>query len=623
MQPKTPSRLYLYTAFLQQAYGLTFQTYASLHDWSIQNQGEFWESIARFFKIDFDTPYQKVFVPGTHFWETQWFTEATLNYAHHIFKNATPEQPALVFQNESETGIEISWAQLIAKTVAFQHELVAHGVGKGDAVVCFGTNSPETLAAFLATNALGAIWSSCSPDFGTHAVCERFEQLQPKMLFAHHVYQYNGKRHDCSERIAAIQKQIPSITHTVSLDSHATFNDAIANVDQLQFIPVPFSHPIWVLFSSGTTGKPKALVHGTGHMLLEHLKALGLHQNVCEGDRYFWYSTTGWMMWNYALSSLLCGATLCLYQGAPNYPTKDALWHFADNAKINHFGGGAVYFQSQMEQVSEYVASTDFSFLKTIGSTGSPMSAEVCQKLQHQFPKTQVVSLSGGTDVCTAFVGGHPDLPVLPGEIQCKMLGAAVEVWSTDGAAVIETPGELALTAPLLSMPLYLLNDPNFLRYRQSYFSTYGSVWSHGDWAAITKTDGIVIYGRSDATLNRYGVRIGTAEIYAALSQFHGVEDALMVHLQHNSQDQLVLFVQSDSAVAFDEIKAHIRKMCSPRHVPDQLYYVPEIPYTISGKKVEIPVKRLLQGEKLADVVSIDALKNPKAMEWFLKEFKR
>ena len=222
-----------------------------------------------------------------------------------------------------------------------------------------------------------------------------------------------------------------------------------------------------------------------------------------------------------------------------------------------------------------------------------------------------------------SFVGGHPDLPVLPGEIQCKMLGAAVEVWSTDGAAVIETPGELVLTAPLLSMPLYLLNDPNFLRYRQSYFSTYDSVWSHGDWAAITYTDGIVIYGRSDATLNRYGVRIGTAEIYAALPQFHGVEDALMVHLQHNSQDQLVLFVQSDSAVAFDEIKAHIRKMCSPRHVPDQLYYVPEIPYTISGKKVEIPVKRLLQGEKLADVVSIDALKNPKAMEWFLKEFKR
>ena len=619
MQPKTISRLQEYADFLQQSYGLRFPDYYSLHQWSITKQGLFWESIARFFDVDFDTPFQEVFVPGTHFWETKWFTGAKLNYAQHIFKNASSERAALVFQNETEKLHEISWTQLIAKTYNFQKELKAQGVTKGDNVVCYGTNSPETVAAFLATNALGAVWSSCSPDFGTPAVCDRFSQLQPKVLFAHRTYQYNGKQHDCTARIAAIQKEIPSIAYTIHLDTHAVFDDAPAQMEQLEFVSVSFSDPIWVLFSSGTTGKPKALVHGTGHMLLEHLKALVLHQNVCEGDTYFWYSTTGWMMWNYALSSLLCGATLCLYQGAPNFPDEDALWRFAKAARINHFGGGAVYFQKQMEQPSAFLQSTDFSFLKTMGSTGSPMSAEVCQKLQIQFPKTQIISLSGGSDVCTAFVGGHPDMVVIPGEIQCKMLGAAVEVWSADGTSITETPGELVLTAPLLSMPIYLLSDPDFSRYKQSYFSMFESVWSHGDWAAITKNGGIVIYGRSDATLNRFGVRIGTAEIYASLAQFQGVNDALMVHLQHEDADELLLFIQSNENLNFKELKTHIRNTCSPRHVPDQICNVPEIPYTISGKKVEIPIKRLLQGEKLQDVISLDALKNPNAIDWFLK----
>lgn len=617
MQPKTPSRLRLYTAFLQQSYGLSFPDYGSLHRWSISQQSDFWESITRFFDVDFDTPFQEVIVSGAHFWDTKWFTGATLNYAQHIFKHATANRPVLVSQNEAGKFSEISWAQLIAKTYHIQQELIAHGVTKGDSVVCFGTNSPETTAAFLATNALGAVWSSCSPDFGTHAVCERFSQLQPKVLFAHRVYQYNGKQHDCMARITEIQKQISSISHVIFLDAHAVFDDAPKTTNDITFTPLSFSSPIWVLFSSGTTGKPKALVHGTGHMLLEHLKALALHQNVCEGDRYFWYSTTGWMMWNYALSSLLCGATLCLYQGAPNYPTKDALWYFAKQAKINHFGGGAVYFQQQMDQPSTFVQSTDFTSLKTIGSTGSPMSAQVCENLQHQFPKAQIISLSGGTDVCTAFVGGHPDLPVIPGEIQCKMLGASVEVWDGKGKAVIETAGELVLTAPLLSMPVRLLNDSDFSKYQQSYFSVFESVWNHGDWAMETKNGGVVIYGRSDATLNRFGVRIGTAEIYASLEQYTGVEDALVVHVQHEKTDNLMLFLQSNAALNFEGIKAYIRNSCSPRHVPDQMFIAPEIPYTISGKKVEIPVKRLIQGAKLHDVVSLDALRNPNAMEWF------
>lgn len=620
MQPKSTSKFSEYTTFLETSYDLSFSDYASLHQWSISQQAAFWESIAAFFSIDFDMPYTAVFEPVTPFWQTKWFSGAHLNYAHHIFRNATPKRSALVYQSENGYT-EISWTQLIAKTVVLQQHLTDRGVSQGDYVVCYGINSPETIAAFLATNAMGAVWSSCSPDFGTHTVCERFAQLNPKVLFAHKQYSYGGKSFDTSQKIVEIVHNVPSIKATLFLDNHTIFDDAPKTVSDIIFTPVPFSSPIWTLFSSGTTGKPKAIVHGTGHMLLEHLKALVLHQNVCEGDRYFWYSTTGWMMWNYALSSLLCGASLCLYADGPTHPTPDALWQFAFRAGIHHFGGGAVYFQQQMESNSLFLSKTDFSFLKTIGSTGSPLSATVCRNLQQQFPKTQIISLSGGTDVCTAFVGGHPDLPVYPGELQCKMLGAPVEIWNEDGEEIKNSAGELVLSAPFLAMPISLVDDPSFERYQQSYFMKFNAVWNHGDWASSTENGGIIIYGRSDATLNRHGVRIGTAELYAALELFCGIDDSLVIHLHDKSQDRLMLFIQSDKEFDEVQIKAHIRKMCSPRHVPDVIFHAPEIPYTISGKKVEIPVKRVLLGEKIEDVVSLDALKNPNAMQWFLEAF--
>ena len=493
MQPKTPSRFSVYTAFLQQSYGLTFEDYTRLHQWSIENQTAFWESIAHFFNVDFDTPYEEIYVPAIPFWKTKWFRGAKLSYVHHVFRNATPKQPAIIYQSETTDTVEISWAQLIAKTYTLQQQLIALGVTKGDVVVCYGINSPETVAAFLAANALGAVWSSCSPDFGTDAVCDRFAQLAPKVLFVHQQYTYGGKAFDVEAKIKTISDSIGSIENTLLLDDHKDFDDDFVAIDQIHVEAVSFSDPIWVLFSSGTTGKPKAIVHGAGHMLLEHLKALALHQNVSKGDRYFWYSTTGWMMWNYALGSLLSGATLCLYSGAPSFPTKDRLWQFAHQAKINHFGGGAVYFQDQVAFSSTNVKQIDFSFLKTIGSTSSPMSAVVCSELQVLFPSAQVISLSGGTDVCTAFVGGHPDLPVIPGEIQCKMLGAAVEVWNAEGNAVTEKAGELVLAQAFLSMPIYLLNDPEYKRYAASYFSKFKSVWHHGDWAMETKSGGIVI----------------------------------------------------------------------------------------------------------------------------------
>ena len=618
MQSKTTSRLHEYISFLADTKSLAFKDYDALHQWSVDNQAAFWESITQFFKVDFDTPYEEVYVPATPFWKTKWFTGAQLSYAHHVFRNATPAQPAIIYQNETSEVVEISWQQLIAKTHAIQQQLKTLGVVKGDVVVCYGINSPETVAAFLATNALGAVWSSCSPDFGTDAVCERFAQLSPKVLFAHQQYAYGGKVYDISTKIKTISDSIGAIQNTLLLDDHLSFDDAPVAINQIHIEPVSFSDPIWVLFSSGTTGKPKAIVHGTGHMVLEHLKALALHQDVRKGERYFWYSTTGWMMWNYALGSLLCGATLCLYSGAPTFPTRDRLWQFAQKANINHFGGGAVYYQQQVASPSPLAIQTDFSFLKTIGSTGSPMSAAVCRELQALFPSAQVISLSGGTDVCTAFVGGHPDLPVIPGEIQCKMLGAAISVWDNDAKEVVQTAGELVLTQAFLSMPIYLVNDPEYKRYASSYFSKFESVWHHGDWAAITATNGVIIYGRSDATLNRSGVRIGTSELYTALSQLEAVEDALVVHLQHEQRDQLLLFIQADEAVANAVIKQHIRKSCSPRHVPDAIYTTPEIPYTISGKKVEIPIKRILMGEKPEAVISQDALRNPVAINWYV-----
>ena len=428
---------------------------------------------------------------------------------------------------------------------------------------------------------------------------------------------YNGKIFSLESKVEKLKSSIKSISGSLDLNTKSIFSNNTNNIN-LTFTPVDFNHPIWILFSSGTTGKPKCITHGAGNVLIEHNKEFMLHCNIKNKDRLFYYTTTGWMMWNYALGGLLCGATLCLYSGAPTFPTVDRLWQFAHKANINHFGGGAVYYQQQVASPSPFITQTDFSFLKTIGSTGSPMSAAVCRGLQALFPSAQVISISGGTDVCTAFVGGHPDLPVIPGELQCKMLGAAISVWNNDAKEVVETAGELVLTQAFLSMPIYLVNDPEYKRYASSYFSKFESVWHHGDWAAITATKGVIIYGRSDATLNRSGVRIGTSELYTALSQLKAVEDALVVHLQNEQMDQLLLFIQADEAVDIAVIKQHIRKSCSPRHVPDAIYMTPEIPYTISGKKVEIPIKRILMGEKPEAVVSPDTLRNPVAINWYV-----
>lgn len=617
MQSTPISNYNRYLRFLEVECHLSFTDYAQLHQWSIDHPSDFWQSIATFFDVTFDQPFDKAVIPERPFWKTQWFPKAQLSYASHVFRHYNDDRPALIYQSENHPYIEISWAALLSKVVAFQKLLSQRGVSKGDRVVALCANTPEAVAAFLATNSLGAIWSSCSPDFGTEAVYDRFAPLAPKVIWAQMDYHYNGKSYDIKEKVRLLSSRLPQPIQLLHFEDHVGFTESSTNVADLHIEPVEFLHPIWVLFSSGTTGKPKAITHSTGAMILEHLKALAIHQDLQVGERYFWYSTTGWMMWNYALSSLLCGATLCLYNGAPHFPEPAVLWRFAQQAKINHFGHGAVYYQNQIEHQKEVVNGSHLHSLRTIGATGSPLSASVCKALQKRFPNTQVISLSGGTDVCTAFVGGHPEMEVTPGEIQCKMLGAPVAVWDDQGNTQVGRAGELVLTAPFISMPVCLWGDDQFTWYQKSYFSKYKNVWHHGDWATETERGGIIIHGRSDATLNRYGVRIGTSELYNALAAIKNIDDSLVIHLTNDNAEQLILFVKTQETLDVDHIKKQIRSHCSPRHVPDLIVQSPDIPYTISGKKVEVPIKRILLGENHEEVLSVESLRNPESIAWF------
>lgn len=633
------SNLTHYLNWLKQNHNLHFNNYEELWSWSTNSIEEFWESLWNYFNIITHTSYEKVCstenMPGC-----RWFEGAQVSFAEHVFRQYTNDHPALIFKKEGQEIEQHSWSDLKKQVGAIRSFLIQQGVTKGDCVVGFLPNSPEAIIAFLAVNSIGAIWSSCSPDFGVSAVLDRFQQVEPKVLFAVDGYQYGGKVFSKTEIVEKIVSEIPSLKTVVGIQyEHFTFNtdkplvkwnEALNTEGELHFTPVEFNDPIWVLYSSGTTGIPKAITHSQGGILIEHLKYLTFHQNVKQGDRCFWYTTTGWMMWNYIQSALLCQGTVVLYDGSPAYPNVDALWQFVEEAEITHFGTSAGYVIANMNAKEKPGTTYNLSSMVSIGSTGSPLPPEAFNYIYRDIKSdVWLTSISGGTDVCSAFVGGNPLWPVYEGEIQCRALGCALHAFDENGQPLTNEMGEMVITKPMPSMPIYFWNDKEFKRYKESYFDTYPTVWKHGDWTSITERGGVIIYGRSDATLNRGGVRIGTSEIYRSVNEVEEIADSLIVCLDKSDGGHYMpLFVQmKPSTQLTDElvkkIKSTIRAAYTPRHVPDDIIEAPEIPYTISGKKTETPVKKVLMGKDISKSMNKDALKNPKAMDFFIELAKK
>lgn len=616
------SVLYDFQQFVEQRYNRCFLDYTAFHQWSIEKPDSFWEAILLYFKIDYDGEYEQVLKwknTNTDFIDARWFEGISLSYAEHIFCKKKGADPAIKYTDEIGNYQDITWNELREKVSSIQQFLKEKGIQKGDRVVGILNNTTETVAIFLAANSLGAIWSCCSPDFGDKSIVERFAQIEPKILFMELDYQYNGKTFSKRETLDFIQNHIPSIETIIAVyeeDWKWIFTNYLPQV--LHFLRVPFSHPIWILYSSGTTGKPKAITHSTGGNLLEHYKALAIHQNVQSGENFLWYSTTGWMMWNYALSSLLCGATLCLFNGAIHHYDHQAFWQFVKQANVHHLGGGAAYFSAIHDlKIESYEP-------KVIGSTGSPLSVTTFENLQKKFPGTHIISLSGGTDVCSAFLSGCAYLPVYAGEIQCRTLGSDIVAINDQGEDVNNEVGELIIKKPMPSMPLYFWNDKEHEKYRESYFSEWKGVWSHGDWISIMDHGGIVMYGRSDATLNRGGIRIGTAEIYNVVNEMDGVRDSLVISTDNEKgQSKMLLFIQLDLGKELETIvpliKIELRKQYSARHVPDLFYVVNDIPYTLSGKKLEIPIKKIFSGYPIEKAVTKDVMRNPECLEEYIQ----
>lgn len=634
---KEQANLTEYIQWLGSEKGLHFDDPEKLWEWSVNNLEDFWASIWEYFHIKTSKPYQTVLsghtMPGA-----QWFSGAELNYAEHVFRNATSSRPALVFQSEAKPLTEISWEDLYQKVNTVAHTLRAMGVQRGDRVVSYLPNIPEAAIAFLATASLGAIWSSCSPDFGTRSVIDRFQQIEPKILFAVDGYVYNGKAIDRRTTISELQQSLPTLQKTVlvpylfpelSADGYSNvmlWQDMQPTHTALTFEQVPFDHPLWVLYSSGTTGLPKAIVQGQGGILIEHIKNLYLGLDLKEDDRFFWYTTTGWMMWNLLLGGLLIGTTVLLYDGSPSYPDMNALWNYAEKTKMTFFGTSAGFILGCMKVGVEPGKTFDLSSLRGLGSTGSPLPPEGFQWVYNQIKKDiWLASVSGGTDVCSAFLGGSILLPVRAGELQCRALGAKVESFDENGKPLINEMGELVLTEPLPSMPLFLWNDPQGERYRESYFDVYPGVWRHGDWVKITPGGSAVIYGRSDSTINRKGIRMGSSEIYRAVEDIPEILDSLVVGVERAGGNYyLPLFVVLKPGVELDDalrakIRNKIRNSLSPHHMPDDIIAIAEIPRTLNGKKLEVPIKKLFLGVPLEHAISMDSMSNPQIMQYFVE----
>ena len=617
--------------------GRPLDTYDDLWTWSVQDLDGFWTQILETFDVVGDgaaTPVRT----GTDMFTTRWFPALSLNYAEHALRPRTDiadDAPAIIGESQLWGAQSFTWAELRRRVGAAQHGLRRLGVEKGDVVGAYLPNLPETMVAFLACAGLGATWASCAPEFGVRAVTDRLGQLDPKVLLAVEGYGYGEKSIDRRQDLAEIRAGLPSIEHTVVLpgpdgtvaaDGATTWSDLLAVPGEVVTERVPFAHPLYVLFSSGTTGLPKPIVHGHGGILLEHLKSLGLHSDLGPSDRFFWFSTTGWMMWNLLVSGLLVGATVVCFDGDPVRPDPSTLWAFAERTGVTYFGTSASYLMAEHARGSTPTVTHDLSAVRAVGSTGSPLAEVGFEWVHEQFgPGVQIASVSGGTDVCSAVVGAAPLVPVWSGEISCRYLGAAVAAFDIAARPVVGIQGELVITEPMPSMPVAFAGDPERRRLRAAYYEQIPGVWAHGDWITVTGRGSCIISGRSDATLNRGGVRLGTSEFYAVVESIDGVADSLVLHLEdpEGGPGRLLLFVVPTDGGTLDDtmrstITSSVRAELSPRHVPDDIVQVAGVPRTLSGKKVEVPVKEVLRGADPSDVVSLDSLVDPTALLQFV-----
>lgn len=633
------SNLVLFISYVKTNYNFCGNTYSDLFNWSINNIEDFWESIWNYSSLIHSQSYNQVLV-RKEIYNSQWFTGSKLNFAQNLLRY-NDDQIAIISYRENYPSIRITYKQLNELVSRTAEGLKKLGVKKGDRVAAFISNLPEAVITMLAVTSMGAIWSSTSPDFGIQGVIDRFGQIKPKIFLAIKGYYYNGKHIDCSDKIRSIVEKISSIEKVILVDefndftksesidinipNSINFNKLIdINSEQIVYEQTDFDHPVYIMYSSGTTGIPKCIVHGAGGTLLQHFKEHVLHTDLKREDVVTYFTTCGWMMWNWLVGVLQTGATILLYDGSPIYPDKEILWKLVEKEKISVFGTSPKYLSMIENSGFNPKDDYDLSSLKTILSTGSPLSDYNFNWVYSNVKKDILLSsISGGTDIISCFMLGCPIIPVYPGEIQSRGLGMKVEAWDDNGTSLKNEKGELVCTAPFPSRPVYFWSDPENIKYKSAYFEHFPGIWRHGDYIKITDTGGVIVYGRSDATLNPGGVRIGTAEIYRIVESIDEVADSLVVGQNYNSDVRIILFVVLKNDIQLnneliEKIKTKIRTTATPRHVPALIHQIKEVPHTISGKKVELAVTKILNGE---GVDNRDALANPNSLDQFYKVF--